>query len=323
MRRLVAILGVIVILAALVFVPLPLVALSPGIAIEVEENLEIGTEVEPLDGEFLLMTVRVGQPSALGALAAIFDDRVDLVPSRAVIPEGVDPDVFREEQQRLFQESAELAAAVGLRAAGFDAVVDGDGAEVIGVVEEAPAEGRLRLGDVVIEAGGEPVSLAADLVTRVGELRAGDVVELAVRRNGQIVPVTVEIDEVGQLGRPGLGVALRTANRTIELPFEVEIRESQVGGPSGGLLMALTVYDLLTEEDLAGGRSVAGTGSIAVGGRVGSVGGVTQKVATAIEVGADIFLVPEAEVDEARSAAGERLQVIPVATFDEAVAALR
>jgi PDZ domain-containing secreted protein len=46
-------------------------------------------------------------------------------------------------------------------------------------------------------------------------------------------------------------------------------------------------------------------------------------VATAIEAGADIFLVPEAEAGEARSAAGDRLQVIPVATFDDAVAALR
>jgi Lon-like protease len=106
MRRLVAILGVILLVAALVFVPIPLVALSPGIAIEIEENLEIEAQVEPLEGEFLLMTVRVGQPSVIGALAALLDDRVDLVPQRAVVPEGVDPDVFSEEQRRLFQESA-------------------------------------------------------------------------------------------------------------------------------------------------------------------------------------------------------------------------
>jgi Lon-like protease len=311
------------VLLGLVVVPLPLVALMPGVVLSVEDGLELEGEVDPIEGQFLLTTVRVTQPTTLGVIRAVLDDRVDLVPQRQVIPEGVDPGEFSRRQQALFTESARVAAAVALDAAGLEVTISGSGAEVIAVVPGAPADDRLEPGDVVVAIDGTPVSLVADLVALAGEAEAGDVLVLTVEREGERRGVRIEIQEVGELGRPGLGVLAATVDQVIDLPVEVRVVQEGVGGPSGGLLMALTIYDLVHPDDVAAGRQVAGSGAIGPGGRVGSVGGITQKVAAAVEAGASVFLVPAGEADEAAAAAGDRLEVIAVETFDEALAALR
>jgi PDZ domain-containing protein len=74
------------------------------------------------------------------------------------------------------------------------------------------------------------------------------------------------------------GVALRTVDPDIRLPFPVEVDVDRIGGASAGLMLALTVYDLVDPVDLAGGRAIAGTGTMDLQGDVGQVGGVRQKV---------------------------------------------
>ena len=63
------------------------------------------------------------------------------------------------------------------------------------------------------------------------------------------------------------------------------------------------------------------TGTIDGEGRVGEIGGLEQKAAVAAAAGAEVFLVPAAEADEAR-ASSRGLEVVPVATLDDALAAL-
>jgi Lon-like protease len=87
-------------------------------------------------------------------------------------------------------------------------------------------------------------------------------------------------------------------------------------------LIALTVYDLADEGNLTDGRVIAGTGTIDGQGNVGPVGGVEQKIETALNAGAQIFLVPAQEAEQARAAAEGRLRVIEVATLQGAIAAL-
>jgi Lon-like protease len=54
---------------------------------------------------------------------------------------------------------------------------------------------------------------------------------------------------------------------------------------------------------------------------VGPIGGIEQKVAGAESEGAEIFLAPAANADDARSAADE-IAVVPVETFDDALSHL-
>jgi PDZ domain-containing protein len=105
-------------------------------------------------------------------------------------------------------------------------------------------------------------------------------------------------------------------------PFDVQISSGEIGGPSAGLMWALGLYDLLTPGDLTGGQTIAGTGQIALDGTVIPIGGIEEKLTAAADAGATVFLVPQGNMEEARASGGHGLELVPVATFDDARAYL-
>lgn len=307
------------VVAAVLFLPLPLYVVAPGSALSVPDRIELAAPEDEITGDFLLTTVRVGQTRPLGALLAWIDDDRDVVERERVVPEGVDTEEYFRAQRRVFVESSRVAAAVGLRAAGEQVTITGSGAEVVAVVPGAPADGKLKRGDVIVAVNGTELEVAADLVAAISQLGVGDVVRLEVEREGAQRTVEVTLRRIDGFDRPALGIAIDTIDPEIGLPFEVEVDQGRIGGPSAGLMIALSVYDLAAADDITRGRAIAGTGTIDVRGQVGPVGGVQQKVAAAIDAGAEIFLSPPQEARAARRAAGGDLEVIVVSTLQEAI----
>jgi PDZ domain-containing protein len=122
---------------------------------------------------------------------------------------------------------------------------------------------------------------------------------------------------------PRIGITVSPTGERLSLPFPVTIVPQQiVGGPSAGLMFSLAVFDALTPEDLTAGHRIAGTGTIDLNGNVGTIGGVQQKVAAAERAGAQYFLCPPGNYEQARAAA-RHIQVVRVATVQQAVAFLR
>ena len=323
MKRAVAGVVVVVLIGVAVLVPMPLLVIAPGSAVGVGERVELGRPPDPLTGSFLLTTVRIYQPTALGVVQAWLTEYQDVLSREDVVPAGVDREEFEEAQRQLFRESSEVAAAVGFRAAGEAVDVSGAGARVAAIMEGSPAEGQLQEGDVITAVDGQPVALASDLVTALATRAAGDEVTLTVRRDEREEQARIRLENVERLGRPALGVAVATVDLEITLPVPVVVDQGEIGGPSAGLMIALTVYDLTDPADVAAGRTIAGTGTIDLDGTVGAVGGVGAKVITARRSGATLFLVPENEAAEARQAAGGELEIVPVGTIDDAIAALQ
>ncbi len=72
---------------------------------------------------------------------------------------------------------------------------------------------------------------------------------------------------------------------------EVEFNfDSDEGGPSGGLLTTLYLYNQLTKEDITNGLKIAGSGEILIDGTAGEIGGVDHKIRGAEKAGMDIFI---------------------------------
>lgn len=328
MRKLLLLAGLGLIAAALFFVQVPLVQLTAGGALSVPEQVALAgsgddADIGEINGDLLLTTVRLESPTAVEAVQAAIDDTEDLVPRRSVVPPDIDPDEFRRQQQRRFRESARVAGAVAQRAAGLDVTVSGKGARVVGVLPGSPAQGNLEGGDVIVEVEGRDIDLASDVGVAIAGLGSGDDVELMIERDGEETTVTVTLEELAELGQAGLGVALQTVDQDIDMPLEVEVRGTDIGGPSGGLMLALTIYDLVADDDVANGRVIAGTGTIDGNGGVGPISGIEQKVQSAEQADAGIMLVPAVQADAAGSAAGDDLHVIGVETFEEALQALQ
>jgi PDZ domain-containing protein len=118
-----------------------------------------------------------------------------------------------------------------------------------------------------------------------------------------------------------LGVSPVDRN-TYGFPMDIEIDTGKVGGPSAGLAFTLAILDRLTPGSLTGGDRMAVTGTIELDGTVGPVGGVDHKTEAAISEGAEVFLVPPEEFEQAKKAARGRIKIEQVQTLDDALAAL-
>ena len=306
--------------AAAVYHP-PYVVIAPGAAIEISDDIAIsGTPVDDLRGRYLMATVGLSRPSALGALWASLRSDREVIAVSKLTPPGVSVDRYAEMQQRVFVESRQLAAAAAARAVGLPVTLTGTGARVLAVADDSPAEGKLEKGDVITSVDGRAVETTADLVTAIRSRPAGSELAIVLQRSGGRLTVSVASEKLPDLaGGVGIGVVVETRNLDIDLPFEVTFTERNVGGPSAGLAYALAIADLLDERDFAMDRTVAATGTIDLDGDVGLVGGVPQKAIAVEDSGADLFLVPQQEVDQANR---EGLAVRGVDELGEALALL-
>ncbi|MFF4343374.1 hypothetical protein ACFY00_26015 [Kitasatospora sp. NPDC001540] len=108
---------------------------------------------------------------------------------------------------------------------------------------------------------------------------------------------------------------------------KVQVDLGDIGGPSGGQMLALGIIDKIAGDgrggELTGGRNVAGTGTIDADGQVGQVGGIPLKTQAAREAGATVFLLPRSECAQGKVNTPEGLQLIPVDTLADSVAALQ
>lgn len=308
-------------------VALPYYALSPGPVQQVEPLIRIeadeadGVTVDPPGGgDLFFLTVSLQQVNVYEYLEARADGRVDLVARRVIRPEGVTQEEFRETSLSMMEQSKKTATCVALRRVGYDPTCEGRGAEVAGFVEGTPAGRLLEEGDVIVAIEGDEIGFPAEAVAVVSQHEIGQTLTITLLRRGERISVDVPlVEHVEEPGQPMVGVVLRPIGVDFRFPFPVEIDSQNVGGPSAGLMYALGIVDRLTEGDLTGGRLIAGTGTIDLDGRVGSVGGIRQKVFAARAAQASHVLVPRGNYQQARSAAGDQVEVVPVDDVDEAL----
>ena len=304
-------------------VSLPYYALAPGSARQVDDLISVPKDRRfPPEGEVLLSTVSLSRVNGLEALFGWLDPDVDVLHEDLVL--GTTPrQKFTEQNIQEMRTSKQLAAVVALRRLGYSVPEEGKGALVQQVEKGAPADGSLKQGEVITGVDGQPTKLSQEVVDAIRAHGPGETVRFDVTdpKGG------TRVEEIVLTGRPDgdggyLGVVLRTKEQRFEFPFDVVIDSGTIGGPSAGLAFTLGVIDSLTMGELTGGKKVAATGTIEIDGHVGDVGGVAQKTAAVRSAGADVFLVPAGEYEDALDHAGADLEIVKVATLDDALAAM-
>jgi PDZ domain-containing protein len=300
--------------------------LAPGRAIAVEPMIAFeGPVRQQHAGRFLLTSVITQTPIVAGQwVQGRVDPAVTLVPPERIVPPDTSPRQLIARSASQLEDSTTIASVVALRLAGYAPRLTGDGATIVSLAPDSPSAGLLRPGDRVIGLDETPIATAADLIAAVRRQTDRTSVHALVERDGQSLALALPLLTPARAGDPPrLGVSIETANGRADLPFPVRITPQRiVGGPSAGLMFTLTLYNLLSPEDITGGQPIAGTGTIDLNGAVGPVGGVSQKVAAAEQGGARYFLTPRDNADEARRVA-RTMTIVPVTTAAEAIAALR
>lgn len=317
--------------AALVVAPVPYVAWRPGQTVDVLGTTDSGPVIEvggglpsyPSEGQLLMTTVsatRVDSTISLPeALVVYLGAGSDAIPREVYYPPGKTIEQVRAEATLQMDNSRTLATVAALRAANEGARVTE--VPTVGAVSlTGPAADKLVPGDIIQAVDNQQVETVDDVQRIVASRSPGDSVTFTLLREGRQRTAAVTAGagsnpRVADVGvRWDLGYQL-----TSQVAFGID---PAVTGPSAGLVFALGIYDRITEGDLLGGRVVAGTGSIDASGRVGSIGGIREKITGAERDDATIFLVPERNCLDIGDLDTD-LTLIKVATFKDAVAALQ
>lgn len=192
------------------------------------------------------------------------------------------------------------------------------------LVIATPIKSELQIGDELLEIDNQVVDDLEVVREVIQGKELGDQVEVKIKRNEQVLEKVVEIKEMD--GVKALGIVL-TTNYEYETDPEVELKfKSSESGSSGGMMMALSIYNSISGEDILKGRKIAGTGTIDQNGTVGEIAGVKYKIMGAYRNGVDIVLVPSGNYEEAVNVAKEKnydLEIVEVKTFEDAVEYLK
>jgi PDZ domain-containing protein len=294
-------------------------------------------------GDFFFVTVSAPEQSVLGWFAGRGDPAIDLLTEEDKF--GVrTPSQRREAALQQMRTASQEAQFVALTAAGYEpeislgeVVVQEVLCETVGddglCSQYFPSDLAIDPSDTILEAEGTVLNSVEDLSAVLEGKQPGDMIDLKIRRPDEgILDVTVELAaSPDDPDRTIIGFR-PFDTRVVTLPFEVSIDTGQIGGPSAGLAFTLALIDELTEGELTGGKNIAVTGTIALDGTVGPIGGLSQKVNAVLQHGVDVFLVPASQrelaegEDELRQklddAGHGEVRIVPVANLDEALAAL-
>lgn len=319
------------VVAVLNLVHVPKVIYRPGPAYDTLGEIDgkpiidvEGLPTYPTSGtlDFTTITLSGGPRFPVSAwewMTASLDPASSIADEEDVFPEDVTASEVREQNLELMTGSQRQAAVVALRAIGEEVPEE---VKVAQVLKDAPADGVLKVNDRIVAVGDTRIQTPDDLRAVLQDVQPGRSVEFTVERDGEQRRVKVPTEEATSTDEDGVEVS-----RTIigiypasdfDLPHRVTINAGNVGGPSAGLMFSLAVYDTITEGELTGGRSFAGTGTINSEGEIGPIGGIEQKMIAAERADADYFLAPSGNCPEVVGHVPDGLKVAKVASFEEA-----
>jgi PDZ domain-containing protein len=302
------------------FIPTSFNVVEPGVALELSPIISVEDGYEN-EGDFLLTAVSSRRAVVWDYIyiSLLEPDDKELESMAAQLPEDMDMNEYIKIMGDLMEESKLQAQTVAFRKLGYDVSVSGEGAEVVEVMKDGTAYNKLKKDDLIIEIDGKKVEMAADAVNIIRNREIGEPVELKVLRDGDVLDFILETVELeGNKGNPSIGVLISSRGLEYDIPREVNFETDNIVGPSAGSMFTLEIYNQLTPNDITSGKRIAGTGTVNLDGQVGKIGGVRYKMMAALEAGADLFIVPAENYEEAE-AANIDLKIIKVETIDDII----
>jgi PDZ domain-containing protein len=310
-----------VVLVTLALVPVDYVLVAPGYNHSVSRFITIEDDVE-MDGSIHTTSVIVlEEMRALQYLVGPLFDSVSISEQPAYY-DNIDIDDLRIQGFIAKDDSIARSLIVGIEAAGH--TVNYTSEMIVTMTYSYLDDNSLELEDVVVSLNGN-----TDISQAAAALDCGDVGTFDIMRDGNPLTVTASKHDID--GSCLFGVTIQTITELISTDIEYILHDSNTGGASGGLMQSLYIYNALTPNDITGGNMIAGSGTIAIDGSVGLIGGIRQKIITSVINGVDIFFVPhlsdepndnyivaQAVLEELDS----DMRLVPVSTFAEAVSYL-
>lgn len=295
---------------------------APGGIMDVSTKITM-KETTTSEGSFNLAYVSELRGTIPTLLIATLNPNWDILKIEDVLYENQTPEEMLLRDQLLLQESLSNAVIVAYQKAGKPLNIESE--KIYVGYKDKNSITTLQVGDQILSINGNKITSKEQLFESIESFSTNTVIEIEVLNQGKIFTRSATIREVE--GRKMIGIVLTQINEikmTPQVKFNFSKNES---GPSGGFMTALSLYDMLLNEDLTKGRLIVGTGTISIDGSIGSIGGVKYKLKSAVKEGAEIFFVPAGEnykeALELQRKYHYDIQIVSVEHFDEAITYLK
>lgn len=185
-------------------------------------------------------------------------------------------------------------------------------------------DSNLKIGDEIISYDDIEFKDMNSFKEYIKTKKVNEKVKIKYQRNNKVLETESTIYEKDNDKYIGISV-ISILDISSDYNLKISKKNSE-SGPSGGLIMSLSIYNALTKDDITKGRKIVGTGTIDKDGNVGEIGGINYKLASAVKEKADIFICPNDNYDEVKELVEKykyKIKIINVNTFDEAIEKLK
>jgi len=308
---------------------IPLLVILASLVVRVDYRLDAPGNLEPLDGFIQFSNDRVAEANLNAIYVMSFNRPTIFQWVVGQISPGIDLTPLSEAQASVTNtarfESGQVARNTAIEKAIITAYqelglpITYDTQQLVYLMFDYATNQGLEIGDAIVSVNG-----STDIFDAFANAPCGETATLAIIQDG--VSKTVEVlknaDEDCRFG-----FSLSTYYAIDDLPLAYQTTPTIVGGPSAGLMHTLYIYAAQNPDFVHPTINVAGTGTIGLDGRVGSVGSIKQKVYTAHQQNVDVLLIPAgANYDTALevydSLTNPRFDLVEISTFNDALSAL-
>lgn len=275
----------------------------------------------PTKGELRMVTVSMrGGPgyhvTGFEVAWAMLSGKHAVYPVSEIYPDNVSAEDVRKQADAQMEGSQKNAEVAALEELGYSVPAR---LKVVAVDDASPVKDAIKTGDVItglsINGESQETTDAGVLFRALESASPSDEIVLSANREGK----TITARGHGKKRPDGEGVMLGLyLDPQVSMPVDISVGLSDVGGPSAGMMFALGMIDELTPGALTGGKVIAGTGALSMGGGVQMISGVPQKMAGAKRDGASWFLLPRGNCAEAAGHVPEGMRAVPVTTLEQA-----
>lgn len=288
--------AVIILLAAFMMIPLPLYSETPGISVGLKNFIKVDNKRPDFKGEYSLTAVSISQLTGLGALITLANPHADFM-SKEQVTAGATSSEEQKIDQIDMKTAFNNAKAVALQKANVPYHENFNGVYVRSLQANSKFKKDLQIGDMITEINGKKQSSVTDFQNTIRSSKLGQPLTITYVRNHKQYNSTHPTVSLSTTDEkiPGIGIIL-IDHTTISTKPKITADMGKIGGPSGGLMFSLELYETLSHQNLAQGRLISGTGTIDREGNVGEIGGIDKKVISAGESGAKIFFAPYLKV---------------------------
>lgn len=219
----------------------------------------------------------------------------------------------------LLNNSLNNAIYVAYNKAGKNIEITSEKMFIYSISEKANT--NLQIGDEIIEVDGKKVSGLDELKEVIKDFGVNDDISIKVNRNNKQIDCTAKLYIENNQKLMGI-LLMKDYNYKFDPKLTIKFKKSE-GGPSGGLMLSLEVYNQLSNTDITKGKTIVGTGTIDRDGNVGEIDGIKYKLKGAVEKGAEVFIAPSGdnykEAVKEKKKNNYKIEIIEAKTFDQVI----